>query len=106
MKEKMKTAARELLCYGIFIDGGFSNMSDGQTARKLLFRRIYSPAFPTTFNDRNTFPMREESFRKFIENPKNFVREKMSEDRIPPDEQQSLEQLELEYDDEDSYGNA
>lgn len=106
MNEKLIAAERELLCYGIFIDGGYSNMSDGEPARRLLFRRIYTPAFPTTFNNRNTFSMREKNFREFIENPRNFVRERMSEDHISPDEQQNLEQLEIELDDEGAYGNA
>ena len=97
LPENLKTAARELLCYGIFIDGGFSNMSDGKSARKLLFRRIFTPAFPTTFNDRNTFAMRESSFKRFIENPKAFVHERMSEYNISPSDQQVLAQLELGF---------
>lgn len=95
LPEELKTVARELLCYGVFIDGGFSNMSDGQIARKFLFRRIFTPAFPTTFTDRNTYPMVEKSFKEFIVNPRNFVRERMSEYGIPPLEQQELEQLDL-----------
>jgi serine/threonine protein kinase len=90
------TAAKELLWHGVFIDGGFSNMSDGQLARRLLFRRIYTPAFPTTFNNGETFPMRESHFAAFIRNPRDFVKKSMSEDQIPTTEQQRLEQLELE----------
>lgn len=99
LPEELKDVARELLCYGVFVDGGFSNMSDGQTSRKLLFRRIFTPAFPTTFIDRNTYPMVPDSFRKFIENPKDFVRERMSAYGISPSEQQKLEQLDMIYED-------
>jgi hypothetical protein len=93
--EAMDTV-RDLLSHGIFIDGGFSNMSSGETARKLLFRRIYTPAFPTTFNDDGNIPMREKSFRDFIRNPRDFVRARMSEDLITPEEQQTFEQLDLD----------
>ncbi len=95
LTEELKTTLRELLCYGIFIDAGHSNNSDGRLSRKLYFRRIYTPAFPTTFHTRNTFPMRKNSFEKFIYEPANFARARMSEDNISPDEQQKIEQLEL-----------
>lgn len=97
LPEELKVVARELLCYGVFIDGGSSTMSDGQTARKFLFRRIFTPAFPTTFNDHSTYPMVPASFKKFIENPKDFVRERMSAYKISPPEQQELEQLDIIY---------
>ncbi len=99
LPEKLKVVARELLCYGVFIDGGSSTMSDGQTARKFLFRRIFTPAFPTTFTDHSTYPMVPKSFKKFVENPKDFVRERMSAYEIPPSEQQRLEQLDLMLED-------
>jgi hypothetical protein len=96
LSEIAKVTSRELLSHGIFIDGGFGNMSDGYLARRLLFRRIFTPAFPTTFNNRNTFPMRDASFVSFVKNPKGFVTSRMSEDDISPLEQQQLEQLEFE----------
>jgi hypothetical protein len=89
------TTSKELLWHGVFIDGGFSNMSDGELARRLLFRRIYTPAFPTTFNNRETFAMRDHHFAEFIRRPRDFIKKRMSEDQIPPIEQQRLEQLEL-----------
>lgn len=95
LTEELKTTLRELLCYGIFIDAGHGNNSDGRLSRKLYFRRIFTPAFPTTFHTRNTFPMRKNSFEKFIFEPANFARARMSEDNISPDEQQKIEQLEL-----------
>ncbi len=101
LPEDLKGIARELLCYGVFVDGGFSNMNTGQPARKLLFRRIYTPAFPTTLSDSNTYPLVEKSFKKFVEHPKDFVREKMSEYKIPPLEQQGLEQLDMPYDEDE-----
>ena len=94
--EEIKKFLRELQCYGIFIDGGYSSSSEGIVSKKLIFRRIYTPAFPTTFNDHNTFPIRIDKFKKFISDPRNFVREKMSADKINPDEQQNLEQLEMD----------
>jgi hypothetical protein len=39
------------------------------------------------------------SFKKFVENPKDFVRERMSAYEIPPSEQQRLEQLDLMLED-------
>ena len=85
-------------------------MSDGSMARRLLFRRIFTPAFPTTFNNINIFEMRAAGFRKFIHDPKNDVREKMSEDGIPPTEQQELEQLEFDWDEvqqcEEAHGDG
>ncbi len=97
LSEESRTTLRELLCYGIFVDGGYSNNSDGKLSRRLFFRRIFTPAFPTTFNSRNTFPMRARSFRDFIFKPASFVRSKMSEDKINPDKQLEIEQLELGY---------
>lgn len=73
LSEPLSAAIRELLGYGLFIDGGYTNTSSGKIARLLLFRRIYTPAFPTTFNDRNTFNMRHRPFIKFITNPKEYV---------------------------------
>ena len=39
--------------------------------------------------------MRKKSFEKFIYEPADFARARMSEDNISPDEQQKIEQLEL-----------
>lgn len=89
------TTLRELLCYGIFIDAGYSNNSDGKLTKKLYFRRIFTPAFPTTFVTRNSFPMRSNTFKEFVYDPANFARKRMSKDKISPIEQQELEQLEL-----------
>ena len=90
-------AMRELLAYGLFIDWGYSNNSQGKLARRLLFRRIYTPAFPTTFNNRNTQPMSTKGFLKFIKNPRDYIIEKWSEDGVKPSEQYKLEQLEIPY---------
>lgn len=95
----IKNVLRELLCYGLFIDGGYSNDSQGNTAKKLLFRRILTPAFPTTFVDHSTFAMTKKNFYDFIKNPKEFVRKKMSSYGVNPDEQLLIEQLEIEYND-------
>jgi serine/threonine protein kinase len=66
------TAMRELLSFGLFIDGGFSNTSKGNPARRLLFRRIYTPAFPTTVNNRNTINFDGNSFISFVKNPAQY----------------------------------
>jgi serine/threonine protein kinase len=92
----VKSVLRELLCYGIFIDAGYSNDSQGNTAKKLLFRRIFTPAFPTTFIDHSTFAITKKHFCDFIKNPKDFVRKKMSSYGVNPDEQLAIEQLEVE----------
>ncbi len=91
---ELRDTMRELLCYGIFIDGGFSNNSDGKLARKLFFRRIFTPAFPTTMIGRNTLSMRAKTFRNFVYAPADYARERMSADEINPKDQQEFEQLE------------
>ena len=91
----IKSVLRELLCYGVFIDAGYSNDSQGNTAKKLLFRRIFTPAFPTTFIDHSTFAITKKHFFDFIKNPRDFVRKKMSSYGVNPEEQLEIEQLEI-----------
>ena len=66
---QQKEAIRELLTYGLFIDGGFSANANGKITRKLLFRRIFTPVFPTTVNNSDTFNFSPERFSLFINNP-------------------------------------
>lgn len=95
LSEELLTTLRELLCYGIFIDAGASNNSDGKLARKLFFRRIFTPAFPTTLITSNSISMRVDSFKEFVYHPAKYVRKKMSKAKISPLLQQEYEQLEL-----------
>lgn len=95
LPEDLQTTLRELLCYGIFIDAGSGNNSSGKFCKKLYFRRIYTPAFPTTFITRNTFSWRVNSFKKFVYDPINFMKERMSRDKINTEEQSELGQLQM-----------
>jgi hypothetical protein len=89
--EKLSAVARsalgELLRNGVFIDGGFSNSSRGSPARRLIFKKLFTPAFPTTYNNRDTWSMSARHFEEFISNPKAFVKKVMGEHGVPPDEQ-------------------
>jgi hypothetical protein len=88
-------AIRELLSSGLFVDGGYSNTSSGVPARRLIFRRIYTPAFPTTVNNRNSFSMRKNSFMSFVKMPRQHYQSTLSKNGFPPDEIQQFEQLDM-----------
>jgi hypothetical protein len=91
LTDDLKEAIRELLSSGLFIDGGYSSTSSGVPARKLLFRRIYTPAFPTTVNNRETLAMRKKNFELFVKKPKEFRQTFLSKHGISPAIQQQLE---------------
>ena len=93
LDDDLKEAIRELLSLGVFVDGGYSESSSGKPARRLLFRRIFTPAFPTTVNNRETLPMRKKKFEDFIKRPKKYRQEFLSEHQISPSAQQQLEIL-------------
>lgn len=88
--DELRPIVSELLQNGVFVDGGFSNSSQGIPARRLLFRKIFTPAFPTTYNSRDTFPMVARRFLEFARQPDRFVRAVMGEDGIKPEDQQLL----------------
>jgi len=88
--DDVRRVVADLLRNGVFIDGGFSNSSQGIPARKLLFRKIFTPAFPTTYNSRETFSMGAKRFLEFARDPEKFVRATMGEDGITPKEQHDL----------------
>jgi serine/threonine protein kinase len=88
--EKISLAIAELLQNGVFVDGGFSNSSQAYPARRLIFRKIFTPAFPTTYNSRDTFPMTATNFSEFVKHPEKFVRIKLAEGGVKPEDQQSL----------------
>ena len=94
LSEDLKNALRELLSSGLFIDGGYSTTSSGMVARRLLFRRIYTPAFPTTVNNRETVAMRKASFKMFVKDPKLFLQAFLSKHGIKQNGQQRLEMFE------------
>jgi hypothetical protein len=78
----------ELLRKGVFIDGGISASSQGNPARRLVFRKLLTPAFPTTFRSRDTFAWVSNRFVEFVRNPPASLREMMAEEGISPDQQQ------------------
>lgn len=86
--DELKSVVAELLRNGVFVDGGFSNSSQGTPARRLIFRRMFTPAFPTTFNSRDTFPMTPQNFLEFAKNPPGMLRRMLGESGIAPAEQQ------------------
>jgi len=89
-----KNALAELLRNGIFIDGGFSSAGKGVPARRLIFKKLFTPAFPTTYNSRDTWPMSAKHFAKFVKDPKVYLKDIMSQHGIPPEKQsEELENL-------------
>jgi len=66
----------------------------------LLFRRIYTPAFPTTVNNHNTMQMNEAKFRKFIQDPLKYSQSFIRLCGLSQEEERQLEKLEFDYDDE------
>ncbi|WP_119421023.1 ORC-CDC6 family AAA ATPase [Desertibaculum subflavum] len=86
--DEVRNATAELLRNGVFVDGGFSTSSQGILARRLIFRKQFTPAFPTTFRSRDTFPMSARHFLDFVQNPPSFLRRMLSEAGIRPDQQQ------------------
>lgn len=88
--ERLRRAIADLLQHGVFVDGGFSNSSKGTPARRLIFRKIFTPAFPTTYNSRDTFAMSARRFLDFVGHPERFVKRALGEDGVRPEEQQYL----------------
>ena len=78
-------AIRELLTYGVFVDGGLSNTPSGKLSRKLIFRKIYTPVFPTSFRNRNSLIMDSKAFEHFIHDPKGFTYSLISREGDIPD---------------------
>lgn len=88
LSSEAKEALADLLRNGVFVDGGFSSSAKGTPARRLVFKKLFTPAFPTTYNSRDTWPMSAEHFVEFITDPKKYVKKIMSEHGIPPEDQQ------------------
>lgn len=88
LSPQSKQALGDLLRNGVFIDGGFGSSAKGTPTRKLIFKKLFTPAFPTTYNSRDTWPMSAQHFDKFIKNPQQYLKERMSEEGIPPEKQQ------------------
>ena len=83
-----REAVGELLRSGVFVDGGFSSSSKGKPARRLIFRKLFTPVFPTTYRNRDTWPMTARHFEQFVQDPERYVKLVMGKDGVPPDEQQ------------------
>lgn len=101
--EAVTKSIADLLQHGVFVDGGFSNSSKGAPTRKLFFRKIFTPAFPTTYNSGNTFPMTASTFEFFMTKPDDYLRNRVAEDGIGPSDQPSLlDQLAQTVDSDDT----
>ena len=87
LSENARNAIGELLRNSVFVDGGFSSSSKGTPARRLIFKKLFTPAFPTTYNNRDTWSMTARHFEEFISDPKAFVKKIMGEEGIPPEQQ-------------------
>jgi|GEM_PF-5415430 len=96
LSARARDALGELLRNGIFIDGGFSSSSRGTPARRLIFKKLFTPAFPTTYISRDTWPMSAKHFEEFVSDPKAFVKKVLGEHGVPPEEQ--IPQLDLLFD--------
>jgi tRNA A-37 threonylcarbamoyl transferase component Bud32 len=86
--DEVRSSIAELVRNGVFIDGGFSSSSQAIPARRLIFRKVFTPAFPTTFNSRDTFSMTAPHFLEFVRDPEVPLRLMMGKLGIPPSEQQ------------------
>ncbi|MEP1420528.1 MAG: protein kinase [Erythrobacter sp.] len=80
----------DLLQNGVFVDGGFSNAGSGVPTRRLMFRRIFTPAFPTTYNSSNTLPMTASSFKDFLSNPEMWLKDRLKSDGIEGNDQADM----------------
>ena len=88
--EEARPIIADLLRSGIFIDGGLSSSSRGNPARRLIFRKLLTPTFPTTFRNRDTFAMTSRNFVNFAKDPSGRLRRMIAEERIPIEDQQPL----------------
>lgn len=66
-------AIKELIAFGLFVDAGYGNTATGKIAKRLLFRKIFTPAFPTSFVNRNAFVLNGNAFEVFINNPREYA---------------------------------
>jgi hypothetical protein len=82
-----RDALSDLLRNGVFVDGGFSASSQGTPARRLILKKLFTPVFPTTYNNRDTWPMTSAHFERFVADPENFLKGILSEDGVTPEEQ-------------------
>lgn len=87
LSQSAKDALGDLLRNGIFVDGGFSASSRGTPARRLIFKKLFTPAFPTTYVNRDTWPMSSRHFDDFTNDPKGFVKKIMAEHGVPLEQQ-------------------
>ena len=55
-------AIQELISFGLFVDAGYGNTATGKITKRLLFRKIFTPAFPTSFINRNDFVLNGDAF--------------------------------------------
>lgn len=59
-----------LLRYSIFIDAGEGYPRTEELSTRLIFRRIFTPAFQVSYNNRECLRMNPDAFEDFLLNPK------------------------------------
>jgi serine/threonine protein kinase len=89
-EQDARDAIAELVRNGVFIDGGFSASSTGTPARRLIFRKMFTPTFPTTARSRDTFSWSTKSFLEFVTKPESVLRRTIAEKGVAVDKQQPM----------------
>ncbi len=64
-------ALRALLQYGVFIDGGLGSSNRGTPTQVLIFRKLFTPVFPTTIVSRDSFSWTVVRLSRFLRDPKS-----------------------------------
>jgi hypothetical protein len=86
--QETRRAIAELMRNNVFVDGGFGSSAQGSPTRRLIFRKLYTPAFPTTYNSRDTYPMSVQHFGDFSRDPVAYLRRVLGRSGVGPDQQQ------------------
>jgi hypothetical protein len=66
-------ALRAILQYGVFVDGGAGASSKGTPTQVLIYRKLFSPVFPTTVTSGESFSWTTATFCKFLRNPQAAI---------------------------------
>lgn len=76
LSREAKQIYEALIKYGIFTDAGTGYLwGDKITNLRLIFRKIYVPAFKISYRDRQALIMTPSLFENFLKDPEHFVRE-------------------------------
>lgn len=70
--ELARNLYEKLIRYSIFIDGGEGYPRRDEITTRLIFRRIYAPAFQISYNNRECLRLNPEDFEDFLLSPNSF----------------------------------